>query len=94
MAQATINVRMDAELKEQFSRLMDDLGLTVSAAITAFAKASVAKQGFPFALELPNHNKETLAAIAEAEYMLRHPDDPEYPAYDTVDDLFKAKGWE
>ena len=93
MPQATINVRMDAELKEQFARLMDDLGLTMSAGITAFAKAAVARQGFPFALELPKYNKETQEAIAEAEYMLEHPDDPEYPAYATVDELFKAKGW-
>lgn len=94
MAQVTVNISMDAELKEQFDQLMEDLGLSMSSAITAFAKAAVNKGGFPFPLELPKFNEETKAAITETEHMLAHPDDTEYPAYESVDELFKAKGWE
>jgi len=51
MAQTNVNIRMDEELKRNFERLCDDMGLTVTTAITAFAKAAVRKNRMPFELE-------------------------------------------
>lgn len=51
MAQTNVNIRMDSELKSSFERLCDEMGLTVTTAFTAFAKAAVRKNRMPFELE-------------------------------------------
>lgn len=38
MAQTTINFRVDTDLKEEFSKLCDEMGLSVSSAFTVFMK--------------------------------------------------------
>ena len=38
MAQTTINIRMDEELKKSFENVCDELGLNMSTAMTIFAK--------------------------------------------------------
>lgn len=43
-----INVRVDAELKQQAEELFDDLGLSLSSAITLFLKSAVSHEGIPF----------------------------------------------
>ena len=50
MPQTTFTIRMDADTKRDFSALCDDIGLTMSAAITIFAKKAVAERRIPFAL--------------------------------------------
>lgn len=67
MAQTNINVRMDAELKEQFSKLCDDLGFNVSTAVNIFAKAMIRYQGIPFEVSREIPNAETLQAIENVE---------------------------
>lgn len=41
MAQANINIRMDADLKQSFERLCRDIGMNMTTAFTIFAKQSV-----------------------------------------------------
>ena len=67
MAQTTVNIRMDAELKEDFARLMDELGLSMSAGFNAFAKAAVRHWGFPFELRGDRLNEDTIQVIKDAE---------------------------
>ena len=50
MAQATFSVRMDDGLKKQFDMLCSDFGMSVSTAITVFAKAVVRERRIPFAI--------------------------------------------
>ena len=38
MVQTTINFRVDTDLKEEFSKLCDEMGLSVSSAFIAFMK--------------------------------------------------------
>ena len=38
MAQTTINIRMDEELKKSFENVCEELGLNMSTAMTIFAK--------------------------------------------------------
>ena len=52
MSYSTISARMDPDVKTAFSRICEELGLSPSAAINAFAKAMIRRNGFPFALEL------------------------------------------
>lgn len=48
MAQATLSVRMDAELKRDFAKICDDLGLTMSTAVTMLAKKMTREHRLPF----------------------------------------------
>lgn len=55
MNQTAFTVRMDSELKKQFSSLCENLGLPVSVAINLFAKTAVRENRIPFELSLqPN----------------------------------------
>ena len=47
MAQASINVRTDSELKQDFAKLCSDRGLSVSAAINKIMKFSVENNKLP-----------------------------------------------
>ena len=48
MAQATFSVRMDDSLKKDFDSLCSDFGMSMSTAITVFAKAVVRERKIPF----------------------------------------------
>lgn len=48
MAQATFSVRMDDSLKKEFDNLCSDFGMSMSTAITVFAKAVVHQRKIPF----------------------------------------------
>jgi len=50
MPQTNINIRMDEDLKNQFNTLCMDLGLTMTAAFSVFAKAAVRQKKIPFEL--------------------------------------------
>lgn len=68
MAQATFSVRMDENLKRQFDTLCSDFGMSVSTAITVFAKAVVREKRIPFEItaNLPEPRREdALRALAE-----------------------------
>ena len=60
-------------------------GLSMGTAFTLFAKAVVRERRIPFALSAPMPNRETLAAMQEAE---RISQDPNTKAYDSVEELF------
>ena len=91
MSQATINIRLDEELKNSFSELVDQLGLSMSAAFTLFVKTAVREQRIPFPLELHRYSAQTLKALEEAE---RIAGDPSVPSYASAKELFAAKGWD
>jgi DNA-damage-inducible protein J len=69
VAQTNINIRMDENLKRDFDALCSNLGLTMTAAFTVFAKAVVRQQGIPFEISMNIPNAETLAAIEEVQVM-------------------------
>lgn len=50
MAQTSINIRMDEELKREFNKFCDNVGLSMSAAFCVFARACVRQHRIPFAL--------------------------------------------
>ena len=61
----TINIRVDEKLKKDSEKIIDELGMNMTTAITIFLKAVVRNNGIPFSLEIPN--EETLRAIKEIE---------------------------
>lgn len=62
---ATINIRVNEDLKKQSETIFEELGLGMTAAITIFLKAVVRTNSIPFPLEVPN--EETLKAFKEVD---------------------------
>jgi DNA-damage-inducible protein J len=48
MAQTSINIRIDEELKKQAEALFADFGMNITTAFTIFAKAVVRERKIPF----------------------------------------------
>ena len=53
MTQATLNVRMDAELKQQFDAICTEFGMTPSTAVNIFARTIVRARRIPFGFAAP-----------------------------------------
>jgi len=75
MAQTTMSIRIDDELKRQFDALCGDFGMSVSTAFTIFAKTVVRQKEIPFRISAaedpffthPVNRKRVLEAIADLE---------------------------
>jgi DNA-damage-inducible protein J len=63
MANASMNIRMDSEVKKQAQRLFSELGLDMTTAVNLFLRQSIRTHGIPFEVKLDVPNSETLAAI-------------------------------
>lgn len=84
MATTNINVRVDIELKQAAESLFNDLGLTMTSAITMFLKSAVSHDGIPFEVRrIPN--TETKAALQEYAEMQNNPE--KYKRYSSFDEL-------
>lgn len=51
MAQANINIRVDADLKQDFERLCRDIGMNISTAFNVIMKQSVRENQLPVQLK-------------------------------------------
>jgi len=87
MAQTNINIRMDEALKRDFDDLCQDLGLTMTAAFTVFAKTVVRRQRIPFEIARDMPNAETIEAIEEVQAMKKDPSLGK--TYTDVDEMIK-----
>ena len=65
MAQATINLRMDAALKKEMEAVCKAMGMNLTTAFTIFAKKVTGERRIPFEVSVPN--AETVKAIQEVE---------------------------
>ena len=59
-----IHVRVDDDIRQEASSVLESLGLSVSDAVRVFLHRVVATQSFPLELKVPNET--TRSAIAEA----------------------------
>lgn len=73
MSTVNLNIRMDSKLKQDFEAFCDDVGLSMTAAITIFAKRVVRDNKIPFTIESESPNSETLEAIQEAQNIMKDP---------------------
>ena len=62
---ATVRARVDAQLKKDVEKILSEIGLSTSQAITLFMKGIKRERGIPFELKIPN--EETLQAMREIE---------------------------
>ncbi|MCD7846092.1 MAG: type II toxin-antitoxin system RelB/DinJ family antitoxin [Oscillospiraceae bacterium] len=86
MANSTnFSVRMDSDIKKQCEALYGELGMNLTTAINVFLRQSLRVGGFPFDVRLDPPNRETAAAMLEAERIAH---DPSVKGYTDLDELF------
>ena len=67
MAQAMVNFRMDAGLKEKMEETCKRMGLTVTAAYTMFATKVTTEQRIPFEITAdPFYSEENMARLRKS----------------------------
>lgn len=81
------SVRMDSDIKKQCEALYGELGVNLTTAINVFLRQSLRAGGFPFDVRLDQPNKETMAAMLEAERIAH---DPSVKRYSDVEDALRA----
>ena len=86
MASSTnISIRMDSDVKAQADALFGELGMNITTAFNIFVRQSLREGRIPFEISLNQPNKETIAAMLEAERISR---DPSVKGYTNLDELF------
>lgn len=85
MATTNISIRMDEGLKKQADTLFNELGMNVSTAFNIFVRQAVREGRIPFEVSLNQPNKETIAAMLEAERIAK---DPMVKGYSDLHELF------
>lgn len=79
MAQVSMTVRMDSQLKQNFDALCSRMGMSVNAAINIFANAVVRTRGIPFKISANPIEEEdqALREFREFKKMIANSDSPE-----------------
>lgn len=80
-----ISIRMDSDVKMQAETLFSELGMNFTTAVNIFVRQAIREGGIPFEITLNQPNKETIAAMLEAERIAK---DPSVKGYDDLDELF------
>lgn len=78
---AIVRARVKRNLKVKAERVLAELGLSTSQAITLFLKQIELRRGLPFPLELPN--EKTLKTFRDTDKGVN------LKRFDKIDDLFK-----
>lgn len=86
MANTTnFSVRMDSDIKKRCEALYNELGMNLTTAINVFLRQSLRVGGLPFDVRVDQPNKETIAAMLEAERIAK---DSSVKGYTDLDELF------
>ena len=80
-----ISIRMDADLKAQADALFGELGMNLTTAFNIFVRQALREGRIPFEISLNQPNRETLAALMEAERIAK---DSSVKGYTDMDELF------
>ena len=81
-----INIQMDSDLKAQADALFGELGMDLSTAFNIFVRQALREGRIPFNISLNQPNKETIAAMLEAERIAKY---PSVKGYTDLDELFE-----
>lgn len=84
MANTSMNIRMDADVKRQAEALFSEIGMNMTTAINIFLRQSIRENGIPFELKVGQPNSETLEAIDDVNNNRNMS-----KAYDSMDELMR-----
>ena len=76
-----------SDIKKQCEAMYGELGISLTSAINVFLLQSLRVGGFPFDVRMEQPNKETMAAMLEAEHIAR---DPSVKRYSDVEEALRA----
>ena len=82
---SNVSFRIDSDLKNQADALFAALGLNMTTAFNIFVRQALREGRIPFEVSLNQPNRETIAAMLEAERIAR---DPSVKGYTNLDELF------
>ena len=85
MEPVSTNIKLDPDLKRDAQVLFDNLGLSMSAAVSLFLRQSVREQAIPFRVGASVYNDETLEAIRDARQGRNVS-----RTFDSVEEMFEA----
>ena len=74
MSQTNVSIRMDNDLKEQFSAFCADMGMSMTTAFNIFARKTVREYRLPFEIGGDPLNAATREALDEVRRMKEDPD--------------------
>lgn len=80
-------VRINDKIKDEVTPILDDLGLSLSEAINVFLRQVIMTESIPFTIKKTKYSAEMIAAIKEADEMIKNPE--KYKSFDNVDDLME-----
>ena len=80
-----ISIRMDSDLKAQAEELFSELGMNLTTAFNIFVRQSLREGRIPFEISVNQPNKDTIAALLEAERIAK---DPSVKGYTDMNELF------
>ena len=63
MANTSMTIRMDKDVKIKAQKIFADLGMDMTTAVNVFLRQAIRYQGFPFEITLSTPNDVTLKAI-------------------------------
>ena len=85
MAKVATNISIDEEIKPKAQAMLAEFGLDLSTAVNMFLRQMLREKAIPFEVRWETPNADSLAAMAEAEEMEKHPELAK--TYTTVDEL-------
>ena len=86
MATTNVTIRMDSDIKAEAEALFSELGMNLSTAFNVFVRQSLREGGIPFEIHTERPNKETVAAMLEAERIAK---DPNVKHYSDVEEALR-----
>ena len=78
MSTVAKNFRIDSDLNDQATALLEGLGLSMSQAVSMFLRQVVLQRGLPFEVKYPEYPKGLREAVAEAERLEADPNTKRY----------------
>lgn len=67
MSQTTVSIRMDDDLKRGFDQICNDLGLSMSTAVTMLAKKMTREKRLPFDVSVdPFYSEQNMARLRKS----------------------------
>jgi DNA-damage-inducible protein J len=83
---SNVSFRIDTDVKNQADKLFSELGMNMTTAFNIFLRQAIRDEGIPFSIHAGKPNKETVAAMLEAE---RIANDPNTRRFTSVEELFE-----
>ena len=90
MSAVNFNMRLEAELKEQVTPILEDYGLTMPQAFKLFLNQIVKTKAIPLSFDYAREPDLTPKAAAKLLQSLKEIENGEYTEYETVEEAIKA----